>query len=86
MMIIENFIDLILSLILIFGILEQPIKEIKDLYENSSVSFVVVIILILVYAILSAIKNIYRRYTVKFYSPMTRSMAESILDPFFSNI
>ena len=83
MMIIENSFDLILSLILIFGILEQPIKEIKDLYENSSVSFVVVIILILVYAILSAIKNIYRRYTVKFYSPMTRSMAESILDPFF---
>ena len=40
------------------------------------------IILLLIYLVLSLFKNIYRVLTIKLYSPMTRALAESIIDPF----
>ena len=79
----ENFIDIILSLIFIFLISKLPINEVKYIYENSKMDFALIIFLIIVYGILSALKSIYRRYTIKNYSPMTRCMAESVLDPIF---
>ena len=46
-----------------------------------SISLAPLIILLILYFILSALKNIYRVATIKLYSPMTRALAESILDP-----
>ena len=42
---------------------------------------IVSIILLIIYGILTAFKNIYRRFTVKQYSPMSRALAESCIDP-----
>ena len=46
-----------------------------------SISLAPLIILLILYFILSALKNIYRVATIKLYSPMTRALAESFLDP-----
>jgi hypothetical protein len=43
---------------------------------------VILIICLLIYLGLSLFKNIFRVLTIKFYSPMTRALAESIIDPF----
>ena len=40
------------------------------------------IFLLVLYWILSGFKNIYRVITIKLYSPMTRALAETIIDPF----
>jgi len=40
------------------------------------------VILLIIYLVLSLFKNIYRVLTIKLYSPMTRALAESIIDPF----
>ena len=39
------------------------------------------ILLLVLYLILSGFKNIYRVITIKLYSPMTRALAETIIDP-----
>ena len=42
----------------------------------------ILIICLLIYLFLSLSKNIFRVLTIKSYSPMTRALAESIIDPF----
>ena len=64
---------------------KQPRKEIKDLIDLGGKYFwksFFSVFLLIIYAILTGYKNIYRRYTVKEYSPMTRSLSESVIDPF----
>ena len=39
------------------------------------------IVLLILYFILSGFKNIYRVVTIKLYSPTTRALAETVLDP-----
>ena len=79
----QSSINLILMSLLYF--FKKPQNEIIELInlgkENFWKSFFSVFLLV-VYGILSGYKNIYRRYTVKEYSPMSRSLAESIIDPF----
>ena len=63
--------------------LELTYKDIKDFYEGKKVyQLVLLIILALMHLCLSLFKNIYRVLTIKSYSPMTRALAESIIDPF----
>jgi hypothetical protein len=75
----EGFVDTII--ISFFYIDPTPRDEIKELFELNRYKLLAFILLIL-YGILSVYKNIYRRYTLNEYSPMTRALAESIFDPF----
>jgi len=77
----QSFINLILMALLYS--FKMPRQEVEDLFCLVPYKILLGIGLLLVYAILSGFKNIYRRYTVQEYSPMTRALAESILDPFF---
>ena len=81
----EGIIDTIFTCFLFF--FDEPKKELMNLLDNkngvNALKYWIGIFFLLVYGALSALKNINRRYTVKYYSPMTRALAESILDPFF---
>ena len=78
LIIFEGIIDLIFASCLF--ILEEPQNQLNKLINNDSIYLVIG--LLIIYGILSGFKNIYRRYTVKEFTPMTRALAESILDPF----
>ena len=66
-----------------FYIFDMPRKEIVNLYHSGIETFLLALLFLLIYGILSGFKNIYRRYTVKEYSPMSRALSESLLDPLF---
>ena len=55
-------------------------EDINSLKSNNN--FGLLIFLLIIYFILTYFKNIYRVLTIKIYSPMTRALAESIVDPF----
>ena len=60
-------------------------KQGKNILKNMSefdLSFVYFIILIILYIIISGLRNSYRGTTNKYYSPMSRALFESTLDPF----
>ena len=60
-------------------------KQAKNLLNDISEfdwSFVYFIFLILIYLIVSGLRNSYRVATNKFYSPMLRALIESSIDPF----
>lgn len=89
-----NFIDpfllLLLEGIICFGLMFSCIFidnnfkiEFEELMNISKKKYLL-IGLFIIYAIFSGMKNIYRIITNKFYSPMTRALAESILDPLFT--
>ena len=54
----------------------------EELKMFHNMSHIYIFILLILYFIFSALKNIYRVATIKLYSPMTRALAETILDPF----
>ena len=65
-----------LIMLLIYSIFENPLKEVSDIYkETSTGKFIALIILLILYAIFSAGVNIYRIYCNILYSPMTKSLA-----------
>lgn len=76
----EGFINTLLSLCTIF--FKEPRKEIVELFDRKGIIISIIIVLLMIYVFLSMLKNIYRRNTLMEYSPMTRALAESILDPF----
>ena len=61
---------------------DSSYDDIKDFIIIKDWEFVLLVILTLIYLILSCFKSIYRVLTIRFYSPMTRALAESIIDPF----
>ena len=77
---IEGIIGLLLFPILFF--FDSSYDDIKDFIIIKDWEFVLLVILSLIYLILSSFKSIYRVLTIRFYSPMTRALAESIIDPF----
>lgn len=82
--ILEGFIDAIFNSSLFF--FDKPRDELINFIDYKSQResiFWMAIVFIAIYGILSAFKDINRRFTIKLYSPMTRALAESILDPFF---
>ena len=54
------------------------LKNMSDI-NNSFFSFILLIVL---YIIISGLRNAYRIATTKYYSPMSRTLFEAILDPF----
>ena len=83
----EGVIDTIFTCFLYF--FDGPKDEFRKLINNTidnkdepkGLIYWIGILLLLVYGAFSGLKNICRRYTVKKNSPMTRALAESILDP-----
>jgi hypothetical protein len=73
----EGLIGCLLLPFLLF--LDKTYEDIKIILENKHW---VLIIFLFIFFFLSLFKNIYRVLTIKFYSPMTRALAESIIDPF----
>ena len=77
--IIEGFICVIFSL---FFYLYNLIFENESLYfYKDDGNIIYLIILLILYFILSGLKNIYIMITIKLYSPMTRALTETIIDP-----
>ena len=82
LMIFEDLISFVFSINLFW--LDKPKNDIKFLIDiNDNLRLFAVIGLLIVYSILSGFKNLYRRYTIKTFTPMARALSESILDPFF---
>ena len=83
----EGVIDTIFTCFLYF--FDGPKDEFNKLINNTidnkdepkGLLYWIGILILLVYGAFSGLKNICRRYTVKKNSPMTRALAESILDP-----
>ena len=59
----------------------EDFKEINILSNKEKPKLIILIILFILFLIISSFKNMYRVLTVQCYSPMTRALAESILDP-----
>ena len=80
----EGFINCCLTLVL-FIFSGLPKGELFSLYNREDKEenwpFLLLIFFLLLYFILSGFKNIYRVITIKIYSPMTRALAETVVDP-----
>jgi hypothetical protein len=75
-MMLEGFINTILIICLYFFDNSSIVSDLRK-FQN----LIYLIVLLILYFIFSALKNIYRVVTIKLYSPMTRALAESFLDP-----
>lgn len=81
-MIFESIVELIISFNYFW--LEVPRREITTILTiNDGLKLFYIIGFLMLYTFFSGIKNVYRRFTVKKFTPMTRALAESILDPIF---
>jgi len=64
-----------------------PLEKIKVLTDDGEENLektgdiIRLIILLILYFIITGIKNVYRVITIKLYSPMTRALSETIIDP-----
>lgn len=66
----------------IYWIFEYPFKGIVEVYENCSPEeFIIFILCLIIYIVLSGFKNAYRVITTKIYSPMTSTSQDYILNP-----
>lgn len=73
---------------LFFFLIDSPIPTFENLNnnfnnDNKIVKIMCLVFLLILYFIISGLKNIYIVITIKIYSPMTRALTETILDPFF---
>jgi hypothetical protein len=75
----EGLIGFILSFI--YGIFYDPFEQFRKI--NSSINFTVIILLLVLYIILSGLKNAFRVQTTKIYSPMTTTFMDYILNPLY---
>jgi len=66
----------------ILFITNKTTEDFNYFSEKKAWKLVLLFILLIIYLGLSLFKNIYRVLTIKLYSPMTRALAESIIDPF----
>ena len=68
---------------ILFLVSDNYSKDIKEIIsiKKDKLTFSFLIILLIFYSVFSLFKNIYRVHTIKYYSPMTRALAESIIDP-----
>ena len=71
-----------LIFVIFFCFFENPFKEIKDFYNDEGIIKIVGLMVCLAfYFLFSGGKNVYRVLTNKLYSPITKSLADSILEP-----
>jgi hypothetical protein len=61
---------------------DDSYEDFKEINNKEKPKLILLIILFILFLIISSFKNMYRVLTVQYYSPMTRALAESILDPF----
>ena len=78
----SSFNIILMSILYFYKKPQNEIIELIDLGKINLLKSFFSFYLLIIYAILSGYKNIYRRYTLKEYSPMSRSLAESVIDPF----
>jgi hypothetical protein len=84
MMLFEGIINTILAAsVFFFSSPQQQLSNFISFYDVSGWKFFLTLILLIVYSIVTGFKNIYRRETIKEFSPMTRILAQSILDPVY---
>lgn len=77
---IEGFYGTILTVI--YSFIQNPFKEIIDYFKNNSVyKFIILLVLLLIYLLLSGGRNAYRVATNKIYSPMAKTLADYFLNP-----
>ena len=69
---------LTLSLFFIVSVSSEDINNLSDIISSRPS----IIIFLIIYLLISGLKNTYRVITIKIYSPMTRALCESLLDPF----
>ena len=69
------------GLISLFYISDKPRQEIRQLFKLDRFDIILSFVIIFIYSIFTWFKNIYRRFTIKYYYPTTRALAESVLDP-----
>ena len=78
----QGIIGLIFTIIC--ALYENPIPDIQNLYDNNSSGMLALfIILILLYTILGALKNIYRMNTILLFTPMNKHLADIIINPIY---
>ena len=80
LLMLEGSIGLILSII--FSLLDNPFKSIIGFYSISeNIEFIYLLICLILFIILSGLRNSYKILTIRKYSPMTKAIADSFLDP-----
>ena len=78
----QGIIGLIFTII--SALYENPIPTIKNLYDNnSSGMFTLFVLLILLYTIIGALKNIYKMNTILLFTPMNKHLADIIINPLY---
>ena len=78
----EGFFGFIFSFI--YDIFNNPFEKINEFRKNrTSLEFIILIFCLILYAILSALKNLYRVNTTKIFTPMTSVAIQYILNPIF---
>ena len=81
-LLLEGLFGFILSFI--HGLFNNPLDDIKIFKQNNSTSdFSILILLLILYLILSGLKNSFRVTITKIYSPMTTTFLDYILNPFY---
>lgn len=71
-------------LTVIYAFFYNPFDDIVAMMKNNSTgNFVMLILALILYLILSGVKNAFRVTTTKIYSPMTTTFMDYILNPFY---
>ena len=90
LLMLEGSIGLILSII--YSFIDNPFNNIIDFYKkDEKIQFIYLLICLILFIILSGGRNGYKILTIRIYSPMTKAIADSFLDPllilyyFFTN-
>ena len=80
MLMLEGAFGLVLAII--YSFIDNPINNIIDFFHNKpKIQFIYLIICLILYIIISAGRNSYKFLTIRIYSPMTKAIADSFLDP-----
>ena len=75
----EGLFGFVLSFV--YGIFYAPLEKFKKI--KSSLNYTMIVILLILYTILSGLKNAFRVKTTKIYSPMTTTFLDYILNPIY---
>ena len=80
---IEGIFEFIIEII--YSSNRQPFKDLITLYENNEIRrFILFIILLVIYLLLSLGVNVYKIYCNVIYSPMAKSLMNYLFNPIFS--
>ena len=80
MLLIEGIFGIILTII--YSFIENPIDNIIQFYQtHKTIKFIYLLICLLLFIIFCGGRNSYRILTNRLYSPMTKAIADSFLDP-----